>query len=964
VKKYSFPTHASRINGRFNRLTQVRWALIFALVAGLSCLPFYALAQDDVAAVKSKKSQSYTAYDGGAFVIYQGQNGDTICRDATPAETLALRSGASGQELHQINHLPNEFSSAPNSSTQVAANLTIILRATAQLDLPANAEAKAAFIAAAAKWETLIKDPITIIIDVDFGEKNFGQDFGANVLGSTSPHLLFSANNYPDIRNRLINRAATPAESTLYNALPTGSLPTDIGSANTLLLASPLLRALGNIPADATADTTTPGNPPRIAFNSAFAFDFDPSDGITGSRTDFDAVAVHEIGHALGFDSEVGARELDPARQLFASVWDIFRFRPATANLNNFNTAQRILSTGGTHVHFSGGPELGLSTGNPLGEGGDDEQASHWKDDNPVNGDPAGPFIGIMDPTIPRNRREVMTANDENAIDAFGYLITATTAPANDNFANAQLLNGSTGTVAGSNAFATKEPGEPTNPPNTGGGKSVWYNWTAPGTGQATFDTNGSNYDTILAVYTGTSVNALTHITSNDDIDPLTAPEPRNIQSRVTFSATAGTNYRIQVDGFDGDQGNIVLSWTAPGAPTPTPTPAPGPNTVQFSASTAGGTEADNATNRIDLTVTRTGDTAQAATVNFASSDATASERTDYEAAIGTLFFGANELSKTIPIFIVNDSYGEVPETFNITLSNPVGCTLGSPVAMAITITSNETVDLPNPVKEASFNTDFFVRQHYLDFFNREADPSGLAFWKNEIDSCGTPQCRELRRINVSGAFFLSIEFQQTGYLVERLYKVAYGDAVGTSTLGGTHQLAVPIVRLNEFLPDTQRIGKDVIIGQPGADQLLEANKQALIAEFVLRSRFTTRYPGSLTPGEFVDALSANAGAGVLSPAERNQLVNELTSGFKTRAQVLRAVAEDTDLFAAETNRAFVLAQFFGYLRRNPNDTPDADYTGYDFWLSKLNQFNGNFVNAEMVKAFIESTEYQQRFGP
>jgi hypothetical protein len=118
-----------------------------------------------------------------------------------------------------------------------------------------------------------------------------------------------------------------------------------------------------------------------------------------------------------------------------------------------------------------------------------------------------------------------------------------------------------------------------------------------------------------------------------------------------------------------------------------------------------------------------------------------------------------------------------------------------------------------------------------------------------------------------------------------------------------------------------------------------------------------------MTPTEFVDKLNANAG-GALSAGERSQLINELTSGAKNRAQVLRAVTEDPDLFGAETNRAFVLAQFFGYLRRNPNDAPDADYTGYDFWLGKLNQFNGNFVNAEMVKAFIVSGEYQGRFGP
>jgi hypothetical protein len=82
------------------------------------------------------------------------------------------------------------------------------------------------------------------------------------------------------------------------------------------------------------------------------------------------------------------------------------------------------------------------------------------------------------------------------------------------------------------------------------------------------------------------------------------------------------------------------------------------------------------------------------------------------------------------------------------------------------------------------------------------------------------------------------------------------------------------------------------------------------------------------------------------------------------RAQALRQVAENENLSSAEFNRAFVLMQFFGYLRRNPNDLPDADYTGYDFWLTKLNQFNGNYNAAEMVKAFIVSVEYRSRFGP
>ena len=163
----------------------------------------------------------------------------------------------------------------------------------------------------------------------------------------------------------------------------------------------------------------------------------------------------------------------------------------------------------------------------------------------------------------------------------------------------------------------------------------------------------------------------------------------------------------------------------------------------------------------------------------------------------------------------------------------------------------------------------------------------------------------------------------------------------------------MPIVRFTEFMADSQEISRGVVIGQPGANQLLENNKEAFIASFVQRSRFTTAY-ASMSSAQFVDALNTNAG-GVLTPAERNQLVSDLDSTTKTRAQVLRTVAEDSDLNNTEKNRAFVLMQYFGYLRRNPNETPDADYTGYDFWLTKLLQFNGNFVSAQMVEAFIVS---------
>src|SRR5215831_8208909 len=362
------------------------------------------------------------------------------------------------------------------------------------------------------------------------------------------------------------------------------------------------------------------------------------------------------------------------------------------------------------------------------------------------------------------------------------------------------------------------------------------------------------------------------------------------------------------------------------------------------------------------INVTRSGDTSSPATVDYATSDGTASERSDYTTALGTLRFGAGDTSKSCLVLLIDDLSVESSETVNLTLSNPTGgAVLGSPASAVLTISDNDTVPTTlNPIDQ----TPFFVRQHYLDFLNRETDASGFAFWQNNIEQCGVDaQCRDVQRINTSASFFLSIEFQNTGYLVERIYKASYGDAGGNSTLGGAHQLAVPIIRFKELLGDTQEIGQGVVVLQPGWETVLENNKQAFAAEFVQRPRFITNFPLSMTPAQFVDKLNLNGG-NPLSQSERDQLVNGLGAGTKTRAQVLRAVAEDQDLYNTEFNRAFVLMEYLGYLRRNPNDSPDGDYTGYEFWLTKLNQFGGNYINAEMVKAFLSSTEYRGRFAP
>ena len=175
-------------------------------------------------------------------------------------------------------------------------------------------------------------------------------------------------------------------------------------------------------------------------------------------------------------------------------------------------------------------------------------------------------------------------------------------------------------------------------------------------------------------------------------------------------------------------------------------------------------------------------------------------------------------------------------------------------------------------------------------------------------------------------------------------------------------------MRLNEFLPDTQQIGQDVVVGQAGWDIVLENNKQSFVAQFLQRSRFTNAFPTTLTPAEFVDKLNLNAG-NVLSSSERATALGLFgnamdTSNMMARAQVLRQVAENQVLYNAEFNRAFVLMEYFGYLRRNANEGQDTDYSGYEFWLKKLNQFNSDFQKSEMVKAFITSGEYRIRFAP
>ncbi len=355
----------------------------------------------------------------------------------------------------------------------------------------------------------------------------------------------------------------------------------------------------------------------------------------------------------------------------------------------------------------------------------------------------------------------------------------------------------------------------------------------------------------------------------------------------------------------------------------------------------------------IEITVTRSGNLDQTVSCDYGigSQDSVFTPLPH-----GTFTFAPGETSKTFQ-FSYDYSANKL-STFDVAIFNNWGnATFVGGVKHAPIVLAGQNA---NPID----NSAYFVRQQYRDFLSREPDASGWDFWINNMDSCpvgstftGCQNLKPAQRVDTSAAFFLSIEFQQTGYLVYRIYKAAYGNLPGAP---------VPI-RFSEFLPDTQQIGQGVVVGQSGWEQALETNKQNFMTSFVQRSRFTSAYPTSMTVQQFVDALYTNAGLVPTSAPNRPQAISEFNSTTPAdpaaRARALRDVAEDPMLVEQEFNRAFVLMQYFGYLRRNPNDAPDSDFSGYNFWLGKLNQFSGNYQTAELVKAFIVSSEYRQRFG-
>ncbi|MGI8996261.1 MAG: DUF4214 domain-containing protein, partial [Pyrinomonadaceae bacterium] len=298
---------------------------------------------------------------------------------------------------------------------------------------------------------------------------------------------------------------------------------------------------------------------------------------------------------------------------------------------------------------------------------------------------------------------------------------------------------------------------------------------------------------------------------------------------------------------------------------------------------------------------------------------------------------------------LIDDAHVEGSETVRLSLSNPQGAALGATSTTTLTITDNDVAGQPNPI----LSTPLFVRMHYLDFLSRE--PEADEPWSAILNGCPNPfnldpnsGSASCDRILVSSSFFGSPEFRLKGFYVFTFYRVAFDRLAAYS----------------EIVADMR-----AVTGQTPADTF--ARRAQFPVSFTGRAEFRNRYDARTQQG-FVGALlerypvqQITTPDPAVAEAEdvtrpkivltRAELVNRLTNGTLTRAQVLRAIVESDEVGAAEFNRAFVAMQYYGYLRR----TPEPD--GYQSWLNHL-AANPN-DSRTMVNGFMNSPEYNLRFG-
>ncbi|HEV7903267.1 MAG TPA: DUF4214 domain-containing protein [Pyrinomonadaceae bacterium] len=343
------------------------------------------------------------------------------------------------------------------------------------------------------------------------------------------------------------------------------------------------------------------------------------------------------------------------------------------------------------------------------------------------------------------------------------------------------------------------------------------------------------------------------------------------------------------------------------------------------------------------IIIRRLGDLSHPATVDYATIDncrnasgqpqpcaaGSASDRSDYVSARGTLRFNRSESSQVIELTTINDAKVEGDETLSIVLSNPTGATLGVVTTAQVIITDNDTsADAPNPVDAPGF----FVRMHYLDFLGREPEPSGLEAWVGVWTRCpnifNDPACD---RVTISSSFFRSREFYLKSYFIYLFYRVGLGRQPTYA----------------EFVRDLARLS-----GQTSAE--LEASKNDFNLAWMRRADFSD-VADTFQNEPYLNRLLQNIGITLTGAVTRETLLADLNAGRLTRAAVLRAIVQHPDVERAEYNGAFVTMQYFGYLKRDP------DTNGFTNWLNYLNAHPEDYRT--MVHGFVTSIEYRARFG-
>jgi uncharacterized protein DUF4214 len=263
---------------------------------------------------------------------------------------------------------------------------------------------------------------------------------------------------------------------------------------------------------------------------------------------------------------------------------------------------------------------------------------------------------------------------------------------------------------------------------------------------------------------------------------------------------------------------------------------------------------------------------------------------------------------------------------------NSYGDSKGRDDLYAVTKTeSSAQSEAPTPIK-ASLNpiddSQFFIRQQYLDILNREPASSEVDKFADFVSGCnGEPGCVSERRISSALDLFRSSEFQETSGFVYRLYKTALGRSPAYV----------------EWSRETGQLSRN----------RAEA-KLSFVVEWLRRADLVKEYPDTLRNVEYVDKLLMTS-TQTLSQEQRKALIDDLNNGKTTRAEVLTTVADNPALVKREYNQAFVATCYFNYLKRDP------DPEGYNYWSRILK--DGANVEAAVIRGFLYSQEYRARFG-